>query len=300
MALTDNTRGALIMALAMASFTANDALVKAVTSSLNVGQIMFVRGLMTFVIAFLVARHMGALRNLRLLLQPMVLLRCLFEIIASLLYLTALRNIDLANASAILQSLPLAVTLGAALFLGEPVGWRRWTAIIIGFIGVLIILRPGPEGFTYAALLVAASVFVTAGRDLVTRRISSNLPSLSVTVLTTFVNTTIGGLLIVPLGGWQPLNWELFGFLAVAALLVLTGYQSIIIAMRSGEISFVAPFRYTSLLWAFVIGIFFFNERPDLWTYIGSAIVIGSGLYTFYRESRRRTAIARKAATPAT
>jgi drug/metabolite transporter (DMT)-like permease len=299
MALSDNMRGALIMALAMASFTANDAIIKVLTSHLNLGQIIFVRGVITFTIAYFVARHLGALRPLKLLLQPMVLLRCAFEVIAALMYLTALKSIDLANATAILQSLPLAVTLGAALFLGETVGWRRWTAIVVGFAGVLIILRPGPEGFTTAALMVAGSVFITAGRDLVTRRISANLPSLSVTVLTTFVNAVIGGLLIVPLGGWQPMDWELSGAILAASLLVLIGYQSIISAMRTGEISFVAPFRYTSLLWAFLIGIFIFQERPDTWTYVGATIVIGSGLYTFYRESRRKTAIARKAVQPA-
>jgi drug/metabolite transporter (DMT)-like permease len=288
MALTDNTRGALIMALAMASFTANDALVKSVTPHMNTGQIMFVRGVMTTLMIYLVARHFGALRSLKSILRPLVLLRTLCEIVASLMFITALGKLDLANASAIMQSLPLAVTLGAAFFLSEPVGWRRWMAIAIGFVGVIIILRPGPEGFTIAALLALGSVFITASRDLLTRRMYADMPSLAITLFTALASTAFGALLIAPLGGWQPMDWNVLGHIALASVFVLVGYQSIIIAMRAGEISFIAPFRYTSLLWALVIGILVFSEEPDVWTLSGAAIVMGSGLYTFYRENLRR------------
>lgn len=276
------------MALAMASFTANDALVKSVTPHMNTGQIMFVRGVMTTLMIYLVARHFGALRSLKSILRPLVLLRTLCEIVASLMFITALGKLDLANASAIMQSLPLAVTLGAAFFLSEPVGWRRWMAIAIGFVGVIIILRPGPEGFTIAALLALGSVFITASRDLLTRRMYADMPSLAITLFTALASTAFGALLIAPLGGWQPMDWNVLGHIALASVFVLVGYQSIIIAMRAGEISFIAPFRYTSLLWALVIGILVFSEEPDVWTLSGAAIVMGSGLYTFYRENLRR------------
>lgn len=288
MALTDNTRGALFMALAMASFTANDALTKSVTPYINTGQIMFVRGLMTVVLIYFAARHFGALRPLKMLMRPIIILRCVCEVTAAVLYLTALGLIEFSNASAILQSLPLIVTLGAALFLREPVGWRRWAAIIVGFIGVLVIIRPGPEGFTSGALLVVASLAITAARDLLTRKMYADVPSLAVTVITAFVNMAVGGFLIQPFGGWQPMNWSILTHLAGSAVLVLIGYQAIITAMRTGEISFVAPFRYTSLLWGFLIGMFFFNEQIDSWTIVGAVIVIGSGLYTFSRESKRK------------
>ncbi|MFK0382516.1 DMT family transporter [Agrobacterium sp. NPDC090273] len=301
MALTDNTRGALLMAVAMASFTANDALTKSVTPYINTGQIMFVRGIMTAILVYFAARHFGALRPLKTLLRPIIILRCLCEVTAAVLYLTALGLIEFSNASAILQSLPLVVTLGAALFLREPVGWRRWLAIIVGFLGVLVILRPGPDGFTFGALLVVASLAVTAARDLLTRKMYADVPSLAVTVITAFVNMAMGGLLIQPFGGWQPMNGWIISHLAGSAVLVLIGYQAIIVAMRTGEISFVAPFRYTSLLWGFMIGIFFFNERIDSWTIVGAAIVIGSGLYTFYRESKRnRSQLAKRSAVTPT
>lgn len=296
MALTDNTRGALLMALAMASFTINDAFTKSVTPYINIGQILFVRGLMTCVLVFVIARHMGALRPLKTMLRPIILMRCLCEVLATVLYLKALSLMAFANVSAIMQSLPLAVTLGAALFLREPVGWRRWTAILIGFLGVVVILRPGPDGFTLAALLALCAMFVTAGRDLLTRRMYPDVPSMAVSMTTTVVNTMVGAALIVPFGGWQPMDGYVWSHLAASACLVVIGYQAVITAMRIGDISFVAPFRYTSMIWAFSIGVFFFNEHLDYWTLVGTAIIVASGLYTFYRETRlRRPPIAKRA-----
>lgn len=292
MASSENSKGALYMALAMASFTCNDALVKSVTSSLSVAQIMTVRGIMTTILVYVIARRMRALRPLRVILSPLILLRTFFEIGATLTFITALGRIDFANVSSIMQSLPLAVTLGAALFLGEPVGWRRWGAIIIGFCGVLIILRPTAEGFAPASLLLLAAVFFTSGRDLVTRRVVSDIPSLSITLFTAAANTVVGAILIVPMGGWQPVTMDNFPPLIIAAALTFGGYQAVIMSMRTGEISFVAPFRYTSLIWALAIGIVFFGERPDFLVFLGAAIVIGSGLYSFYRENLRRNRVA--------
>ncbi|CAD7045194.1 EamA/RhaT family transporter [Pseudorhizobium endolithicum] len=276
------------MSLAMASFTCNDALVKSVTSSLSVAQIIMVRGIMTTVLVYFVARRLGAIRPLSVMLQPMILLRTFFEIGATLTFISALGRIDFANISAIMQSLPLAVTLGAALFLGEPVGWRRWAAILVGFVGVLIILRPTGDGFTSASILLLAAVFFTSGRDLVTRRIVADVPSLTVTLFTAAANTVVGALLIAPMGGWQPMDLETFLPLVIAALLVFSGYQAVIMSMRTGEISFVAPFRYTGLIWGLVLGVLFFGERPDVFVYSGAAIIIASGLYSFYREGKRR------------
>ncbi|XUY27978.1 DMT family transporter [Agrobacterium sp. rho-8.1] len=288
MALTDNTRGALLMALAMACFTINDAFTKSVTPYINTGQILFVRGVITCVIVFFIARQMGALRPLKTILRPIILMRCLCEVAASILYLRALATMGFANVSAIMQSLPLAVTLGAAIFLREPVGWRRWTAILVGFVGVLIILRPGPDGFTTASLLVVGAVFVTAGRDLLTRRMYSDVPSLTVTMTTAVVNTVFGAALIVPFGGWQPMDVYIWSHLFAAAILVVIGYQAVILSMRSGDIAFVAPFRYTSMIWAFSIGYIVFGEKMTPWILLGTAIIVASGLYTFYRESRRK------------
>ncbi|WP_426230262.1 DMT family transporter [Pararhizobium sp. DWP3-4] len=291
---TANFRGAIFMCLAMAGFTCNDALIKSVTGVMNAGQIMLVRGFFTSVLVLLLARHFGAMRSFRLILSPVVALRIAAEVGASISYIYALGQIPLANASAILQALPLAVTLGAALFLGDPVGWRRWLAILIGFAGVLIILRPGPDGFTAAALSVVVSVVFAAIRDLCTRRIDPAVPSLFISVITAIVITMTGAVLIVPLGGWQPMTITSIGILAGASLLLLVGYQCIVLAMRNGEIAIVAPFRYTSLIWSISIGILFFSEEPDVWMVTGVAIIIASGLYTFARENKRRMVLAQQ------
>ncbi|MBY3466657.1 DMT family transporter [Rhizobium laguerreae] len=292
-----NTEGAIYMSLAMAGFSASDALSKSVIAYMNAGQIMFLRGLFTSLLVYLIAWRMGALRSWRIVLEPMIIFRIICEALAAVTYITALGMMPIANASAILQSLPLVVTFGAALFFGEPVGWRRWSAILVGLVGVMIIIRPGPEGFTAAALLCVAAVLTTAGRDLATRSISPEIPSLMITVITAISASFFGALLIPVLGGWQPVSANALGHLVFASVLVLVGYQSVILAMRIGEISFVAPFRYTSLIFSSLLGFLFFAEVPDSWTLVGAAIVIASGLYTFYREAKRRVSpIAQKSA----
>lgn len=292
MALSDNSRGALLMAISMAGFTFNDTLTKSIIGELSVGQVMFIRGAMTTLLVYIVARRLGALDHLRNILQPLIIARIVFEIVAAISFLSALGQVPLANASAILQALPLAVTLGAALFLREPVGWRRWTAICIGFLGVLVIIKPGPEGFTVASLYVVVSVITAAGRDLVTRKIDAKVSSLTVTLFTA-ASISLAGLLLTPVyGGWQPVSGKALATLALASVFLFAGYQAVIMAMRTGEISFIAPFRYTSLLWAVLLGFLVFGEIPDRFMIIGAVIVIGSGLYTFSREQKRKAALA--------
>lgn len=290
MRLTKNTQGALFMATSMAGFSCSDALSKSVIASMNAGEIIFIRGVFTSLFVYLLARRMGALRSWRVILQPAIALRIACEAIAAATFITALGMMPIANASAIQQAVPLAVTLGAMIFLKEPVGWRRWTAIAVGFIGVLIIIRPGPEGFTTAALLVIACMFATAARDLSTRCIGKDVPSLMVTLCTAISISIFGALCIIPFGGWHPVSSASFMQILAASVLVLIGYQMVILAMRTGEISFVAPFRYLSLIWSALLGLIAFGEMPDRWSLLGAAIVIASGIYTFYRESKRRRA----------
>jgi drug/metabolite transporter (DMT)-like permease len=266
---------------------------------MNAGQIMFVRGLMSSTMILIIAWRLGALRPLSTLKDPRLLLRAFCEVLASLTYVTALSMIPLPNAAAILQALPLAVTMGAALFLGEPVGWRRWAAILVGFCGVLVIIRPGAEGFTLASLLVVGSVLTAGARDLFTKVIDPATPSLFISATTSIAVTLTGGALIVPFGGWQPVGIGHLAALLFGSSMLIIGYQTIILAMRTGEISFIAPFRYTSLIWAILLGIFLLGELPDLWMLVGAAIVIAAGLYAFYREHKlHREIAARRATTP--
>ena len=293
MAFNNNIKGALLMSLAMASFTINDAMIKLVTDDLTTGQIMFIRGAMTSTLILLVAWRMNALRPLKTVFKPWFMLRTSGEIVASITYIHALSKIPLPNAASILQALPLAVTMGAALLLGEKVGWRRWSAILIGFAGVMIIIRPGAEGFTAASLLVVGSVISAAIRDIATKKIDPTVPSLFISAATSVTITIVGACLIVPFGGWNPVPLKDLGELAFGSVMLFAAYQTLIMAMRTGEISFIAPFRYTSLIWAILLGLFLLGNTPDIWMMTGSAIVVAAGLYMFYRETvtqRRRLA----------
>ncbi|MCO6186343.1 DMT family transporter [Rhizobium sp. L1K21] len=289
MVLSNNIKGSILMSMAMAGYTINDALVKSTLDTLSTGQIIFVRGIISSVLIFAMAAHFSALRPLKTIGNPILLLRVGAEMCATMTYILALAVVPLAIAASIVQFIPLAVTLGAAIFFAESVGWRRWSAIIIGFVGVMIIIRPGAASFDAASILVFISVIFAAGRDLLTRRVPQHIPSLFVTLVTTVSITSLGALLIVPLGGWQPMTLGDLLRLTLASVFLLIGYQSLIAAMRIGEVSFIAPFRYTGLLWAILLGFFMFGSLPDKFMLSGAAVVIVSGLYTFYRENKLRT-----------
>ncbi|MEQ1953419.1 DMT family transporter [Mesorhizobium sp. CN2-181] len=272
------------MMVSMAGFTVNDALVKLASTEVNMGQVMLVRGFFATLLIAALAWHQGALRKLRLLLHPMVLLRSFCELSSTIFFLLALVHLPIGNVSAILQALPLAVTMGAALFFAEPVGWRRWLSIGVGFVGVLIIVRPGVEGFSIYSLAVLACVFCAAVRDLSTRAVPKEVPTPLISAMTSLMVTAAGAALVFLSGGWRPISSPEVGLLAVAAGLLIVGYQFIIVAMRTGDISFIAPFRYTALLWAIFLGFLLFGDVPDLPMILGSAIIVASGLYMLYRE----------------
>jgi drug/metabolite transporter (DMT)-like permease len=279
----------------------NDAITKTVASDMNFGQLILVRGLFAIAMVSALAHYRRALRSPRVLLVPPVALRVFGEVGGTICFLTAIVHLPLANVAAIFQALPLAITLGAALVLREHVGWRRWLAIVIGFVGVLIVVRPGLAGFSEFSLFALASVAFSALRDLATRRIPAEIPTLFITLLTTLTVTTAGAAMLSPLGGWKPMSAPSVGLIALAAIFVMIGYQCVIIAMRTGEISAVAPFRYTALLWAMLLGYLVFGDVPDTLMITGASIVVASGLYTFYREhqlGRRRSVAASTSGPP--
>jgi drug/metabolite transporter (DMT)-like permease len=281
------------MVVAMSGFTLNDAITKVASESMNMAQVMLIRGAFASLFVGLLAWQRGALALPGSMLQPMVAIRVIGEAGATASFLIALAHLPIANVSAVLQALPLAVTMGAALVFKEGVGWRRWLAIAIGFAGVLIIVRPGFEGFSIYSLLALACVACCAVRDLATKRIPQAIPTLLVSTTTAVAMTVLGAALLLPMGGWTPMTGESTAFLALAAVLVVIGYQFIIMAMRMGDISFVAPFRYTALLWSILLGLFIFGDVPDLPMILGATVIVGSGLYALYRErivGRRKTA----------
>lgn len=290
--LSPNLQGIFYMVLAMFGFTVNDLFVKYLGQSLPVFEIIAIRGLYIIIFLFVWWLFVKA-RNVAPAAPvakrwPLILLRALMEVLATITFLVALVRIPFADVSAVMQSLPLVVTFGAAVFLGEPVGWRRWVAISVGFIGVLIIIRPGYEGFQSATLLVVLSVLFAAARDLITRVLPSDVHSYWVTVATAIAVAGFGLSSTTLLGQWEPLTLSSLLQIFGAASFLIVGYLSIIQAMRIGEVASVTPFRYTSLLWAIVFGFLVFSEVPDQLTVVGSLIVVGTGLFAWYRE--RRTA----------
>ncbi|MCC0062526.1 MAG: DMT family transporter [Defluviimonas sp.] len=298
MTLSANARGAAYMSVAMAAFTLNDSCMKIVTETLPLFEAMVLRGLPTLAALLLIAWHRGVLAvALPQADRRWLALRSLGEIAGTLTFLAALRHMPLANLSAILQFLPLAVTLTAALLLHEPIGWRRLTAIFVGFFGVLLIVRPGMAGFDIWSLLGLLSVGCVVLRDLATRRLTSELPSVTVAIFAAG-SVTLTGLVLLPFGGWVPPAPHELVLIAAAAAFLVAGYLLIVMAMRVGEIALVAPFRYTALLFAILLGRVVFGQLPDAMTLAGAAIVIATGIYTFYRERARGQQLAMPAKAP--
>ncbi len=287
---SDNLRGAVFMMLSMAGYVINDTLMKLVADDLPLAQSVFIRGLAASALlaGFAAYRQQLFVRvsgpEMRI-----ILLRAFSEIAATYCYLTALINMPLANVTAILQSLPLVVTLAGALFLGHKVGWRRYIAILVGFGGVLVIIRPGGADFNSFALWAVVAVGFVTMRDLLATRLDARTPSMFVALFTAIGVTLAAGVaaLFEP---WVPVQASGYFSLAAAAGFILVGYITSISAMRFGEIAFVSPFRYTVLVWALLLGMFVFNDVPDFWTIIGIAIIAGTGVFTFYREQQSRKA----------
>lgn len=279
------------MALAMSGFIINDVIVKTLSNEINAGQVMFVRGLMMVALLAALIIYKKQRITVRQATSVPMLLRVVLEAVATTFFLIGFSNLPVANASAIMQSLPLVVTLGAFLFLNEPVGWRRVSAILIGFAGVLIIIRPGLDGFNIYSLVMLVVVVLAAGRDIVTRMLDKNISPFYVSLLAAAAVTLLGAALIVPFGGWQPMTIKTLGTLIIAAGFLFVGYHFIVLAMRDGDIATVAPFRYAALLWAILLGYLIFDDLPDFWTIIGSIIVVGSGLYAIFREHQRNRSV---------
>ena len=285
---SDNVRGALLMMGAMCTFTVNDAFMKLVMEDIPLFQAILVRGAAAVICLAIMCRVLGQLRfDFPWSDWIAVFLRTLGEVGGTFFFLTALSHMPIANVSAILQALPLSVSLCAALFLGEALGWRRLTAIGVGFSGVLLIIQPGGADFSLYSFYALAAVACVTLRDLAVRRMSRQVPSVFVALVAAIGVTGFGaiGALFIDM---VPFTMETGLELAGSTLFLIFGYILSVAAMRVGEISFVAPFRYASLLVAMVLGVVIFGEWPNLLTLTGAIVVVATGLFTLYRESRLR------------
>ena len=205
------------------------------------------------------------------------------EICATIAFLLALKHMPLANVTAILQALPLAITMAAALFLSEPVGWRRWIAIILGFTGVLIIVRPGLEGFNIYSLSALTAIFFITVREIFTRKLTSKVPTITVALSTVIGIGMFSGIMMIGTE-WQPVSASSWLLILGAGVSVLIATFLSVMAMQTGEISFVSTFRYTAMLGAIGVGILIFDDWPDQLTLVGTLIIVLTGIYSFHRE----------------
>lgn len=284
--MQDNIRGSLWMVAAMAGFAVEDALIKQASTGLPVGEIMAIFGFGGWLGFLLLTWRKGQRALTPDILHPTLLLRAATEIFARLFFTLSLAYSTLAATSSILQATPLAVTLGAALFFGERVGACRWATILVGFVGVLLILRPLPSSFDPASLLALFGMLGFAGRDLATRAAPPRLSHLQLGVY--------GFVVLIPTGLGLML-WEgravlpsptQAGWLLATILVGIAAYYALTSAMRVGAVSMVAPFRYSRLLFALILAVALFGERPDMLTLAGAAIIVLSGLILL-RDGRR-------------
>jgi len=285
----ENLRGAAFMTFSMLAFAIEDVLIKTLGARIPAGQIISVIGAgaaLAFALWFLlkgqpvfVAAHMNS----------RVWLRGFFEVVGTMLFISALMRLDITMLSAIVQATPLVVAMGGAVFLGQKVGWKRWAAILVGFAGVLLIIRPGLDGISLSVLLGIGGMLGLAGRDLATRAITVEISGAHVS-LHAFLLLVPAGLVLC----W--INDEALivpsvrdsATLVGCVIVALLAYLAIVAATRTGDAAFISMFRYTRMVFALILGILVLNERPDSMTLIGVAIVIAAGVFTLLREARLR------------
>lgn len=281
-------RGIAYMVAGAMLLTTNDAIVKHLTEGLAVGQIMALRAtLMTLVILAALAAT-GRLEAIRMRDPVGQGLRALFMAGGTYFFVGGLAHLPLADTVAIAFAGPLFTTLLAIPILGERVGWRRWSAVAVGFVGVLLMLKPAGAGFQWATLLPLGAAVTGALRDIWTRRLSATESSLGILFWTTF-GVAAGGYFSLPWGWPAPAPGGL-ALLALCAVLVGAAHFLQIEAFRYGEAAAIAPFRYCSLLWGVALGALFWGDVPGPAVFAGSALVIGSGLYIWRRERKIKAA----------
>ena len=283
----NNLNGILFIIAAMAAFTLEDMFIKRLSGDVPVGQILMLLGLGSGTVFAAAAVYRGDNLFAPAAWRGAAILRTLSEAVGAVAFATALSLVDISTVAAVFQALPLVITMGAALFLGEQVGWRRWSAICVGFVGVLMIVRPGLAGFNPSVILVLVAVLAIAARDLLTRMVDSSVSS-AVVSFQAFASVIVaGGLLLVSTGA-EPtaLDGRQVGMMLGGIVFGVAGYYAIVTATRIGDASAITPFRYSRLLFSILVGVLVFGERPDAMTLGGAALIIVSGLYTFVRERR--------------
>ena len=283
--MSENFRGALIMMLCMSAFVLNDAFVRLAGDSLPLAQILFIRGIITTIVLLTFAIYGGVFSSTVSKKDKWrIFFRSVAEALTSYFFLTAVMNMPFANVTSILQILPMTVTLAAAFVFKEKVGVIRITLILMGFLGVVLIIDPSADGFNLYAIYALIAVFLITIRDLITRKISSSVPILLPT-LSASIGVLLFSVFLSINTPFQPLNIQNSLFILLAAFFIIFGYYTAVLVMRSGEISFISPFRYSAILFALILGLIFFDEKPDRTAFLGILIVMAAGIVLMMRNS---------------
>ncbi len=283
----DNLRGIALMIAGMAAFACGDLFLKLAVAHVPLPQVVLIQSVGGIFIFLPIALARGETVLSPVLRTPPVIIRNLGEVLAVVAITIGIASSELSTASALMQTLPLVVMLGAVVFLGERVGWRRWGSVLVGLIGVLIIVRPG-GGVEPGLIAILIGVLGLAARDLATRATDVGTSSIVLAVYSFSAILPVallwlwwnGGATWPSPQGWWPLI-AMTASVAVAFFLVTA-------SLRKGEVSVIIPFRYSRLLFAVLLAMLFLGERPDAYVFLGSALIIGSGLFALWRERHRR------------
>jgi drug/metabolite transporter (DMT)-like permease len=284
-ASSSSTKGIAFMVAGGVVLTVNDAVLKWLTADYPVGEIIFLRGAFAFVPIALFIWRSGGMAVMRIRSLRAQGIRAGAAACSAFLFVAALGLMPLADAVAISFAGPLFITALAPSFLGEKVGWRRWSAVVVGFAGILVMTRPGGDTLHWVALVPLGAAFAGSFRDLITRRITTTESTPAIMWFTTLA-VTLGGLVTAPFGWRMPAPADL-GLCAISGCLLGAAHYLLIEAFRFAEAALVAPFRYITIIWAAVLGFLVWGDLPDHWMIIGSALVVGSCLYILHRERRR-------------
>lgn len=279
-------RGIALMMAGCVVMTTNDAVMKWLTGSYPTGEIIFLRGMVALLPVIVIARFTGGLATLRVHDWRWQAVRGLCVLASTFFFISGLRALPLADVIATGFTGPLFLTAMAPLFLGERVGWRRWSAVIVGFVGMLVIVRPTREALSWVVLWPIAASFAGSVRDIITRRLSVRETS-NATLFSTIVVVNVVALASLPMG-WPMPSAADAGLIVFAGLLMGVGQYMVIEALRLAEAALIAPFRYSSLLWGTALGYIGWGTVPDMWVGVGAVLVVASGIYIVQREAALR------------
>jgi drug/metabolite transporter (DMT)-like permease len=264
-----------------------DTAVKLAAEAVSVPQIIVIRGALTALLVTLAAAAAGVLRYWRGMFSRPVLVRGVFDAATTLMFTNALANMRIADATAVINAAPIAGTLLAVVLLKERVDLLRWSAIILGFVGVVLVLQPGSGGFNLYGLLALGAMVTVAGREVVTRRVAAEVPSLIVTLWSTLTVTMVGLAATLASGSWAPVAYPELGLIFVSALFLFGAYHTSVISLRLGEVSLVGPFRYLIIVWGLLVGFMVWGDIPGVLELSGMALIAAAGLAVFRRELAR-------------